>query len=79
MTSLPDGCTCYDETTRKCPLPGHPLSHNREYDAGYSAALKDAAAVARGALNRNRNTVARVVAESIAYDIEALGGEHGSK
>lgn len=24
MRSEPDGCTCYDETTRKCPLPGHP-------------------------------------------------------
>lgn len=24
MTADSIGCTCYDETTRKCPLPGHP-------------------------------------------------------
>ena len=38
MTSLPDGCTCYDETTRRCPLPGHPIqSVHPEYQRGLEA------------------------------------------
>lgn len=51
MTSLPDGCTCYDETTRRCPLPGHPIqSVHPEYQRGLDAGLKVAEAIRNGAV-----------------------------